>query len=562
MKSFSFTQFRQQFPILENLVNAKPLIYFDNAATTQKPICVINSHTHYYQTANANVHRASHSLSAKATSVFEEARAKVKNFINAKSEKEIIWTKGSTESINLIAQSWGRSTLQAGDEILLSYSEHHANIVPWQIVAQQTGAKIKVIPLTAQGYINLTVLENVISERTKIVCFAHISNVLGRINPVHEIVKIAKKYQALTLVDGAQAIAHLKIDVESLGCDFYVFSAHKMYGPTGVGVLYGKQATLETMPPYQAGGEMIKSVSFQHTTFNQLPHKFEAGTPNIAGIAAMATTIDFIEKQDQDAIHKYERQLSQYCYQQLLSVQDLKFIVDGEPDIPVFSFTLEGHHNHDVASALDSVGIAVRSGHHCAMPLMQYLKISGCIRLSLSAYNSMEEIDFTVNQLKLLAPTKANVSSIAATTSEVIIGSDTMSSNFICVSTLLALFSKAKSWDSKHREIMMLGKNLSRLPKQEKNEFSLIAGCESHAWLVCSKDTDGVFRFRGDSEAKIIRGLITIVLAAVDNKTAEEISAFDMESYFSELGLLQHLSPSRGNGLRAIVEKIHNVIKL
>lgn len=561
MKSFSFRQFRQQFPILENLVNAKPLIYFDNAATTQKPICVINSHSQYYQTANANVHRSSHALSAKATSVFEQARTQVKNFIKAESEKEIIWTKGSTEGINLIAQSWGRSTLKAGDEILLSYSEHHANIVPWQIVAQQTGAKIKVLPLTTTGQIDLSVLEQVISERTKILCFAHISNVLGRINPVREIIKIAKKYHVKTLVDGAQAIAHLHVDVDKIDCDFYVFSAHKMYGPTGVGVLYGKQELLNKMPPYQAGGEMIKSVSFEQTTYNQLPHKFEAGTPNIAGIAAMGATIDFIEQQGREAIHKYERQLKQYCYQQLLSVQGLKFIVDGEPDIAVFSFTLEGQHNHDVASALDSVGIAVRSGHHCAMPLMKYLNISGCIRLSLSAYNSIEEIDFTVKQLKLLNLTTTHVTDIATVSSEYIIDNDVLNDNFISVSTIVALFSKAKSWDSKHREIMMLGKKLSRLHVEDKDENSLIAGCESHAWLVCSKNMDGIFRFNGDSEAKIIRGLITIVLAAVDNKTAEEISAFDMEDYFSELGLLQHLSPSRGNGLRAIVEKIHDAIK-
>ncbi|MGB1263684.1 MAG: SufS family cysteine desulfurase [Cognaticolwellia sp.] len=559
MEPFPFTDFRQQFPILNSKVNGKNLVYFDNAATSQKPSCVIDSHNHYYQVNNANVHRASHALSAKATLAYEQARQDVKTFINAHDDKEIIWTKGSTESINLVAQSWGRSSLQPNDEIVLSYSEHHANIVPWQIVAEQTGAKIKILPLTSTGQIDVEQAEQVIGERTRIVCFGHISNVIGRINPIENIINIAKKHQALTLVDGAQAIAHLKVDVSELDCDFYVFSAHKMYGPTGVGVLYGKQALLEKMPPYQAGGEMIKSVSFDGTTFNALPHKFEAGTPNIAGNVAFGAAIRFINHYGHDALLGYETQLKAYCYAQLSSIKGLKFIVDEAPDIPVFSFTLTGHHNHDVASALDSVGIAVRSGHHCAMPLMQYLNIDGCIRLSLAAYNNIEEIDFAVQQLKALTQSSPEVKN-TDTKPAVVSDLKSASSAYLTVSDILAVFANAKSWDSKHREIMILGKKQARLPPEDKTELSLISGCESQAWLVCRKDIDGIFRFKADSDAKVIRGLQAIVLAAFDNKTAAQIIAFDMDNYFAELGLLQHLSPSRGNGLKAIVQKIYQMI--
>ena len=558
MEKFSFTHFRRQFPILENLVNEHSLVYFDNAATTQKPVCVIESHNNYYQQSNANVHRASHALSARATAAYESARKKVKKLLNANAEEEIIWTKGSTESINLVAQSWGRTSLQPGDEIVLSYSEHHANIVPWQIVAEQTGAKIKVLPLNKAGQIAIAQLEDFIGERTRIVCVGHISNVIGRINPIENIIRVAKKYQALTLIDGAQAIAHLKVDVSDLDCDFYVFSAHKMYGPTGIGVLYGKQELLEQMPPYQAGGEMIKTVSFEQTTFNQLPHKFEAGTPNIAGVIALGAALEFLEQQDYSGLVTYETALKKYCFRQLSSIPALEFIVDEEPDIPIFSFTLTGHHNHDIATALDSVGIAVRAGHHCTMPLMHYLNITGCIRLSLSAYNSMQEVDFVVQQLEKL--TQTDVQSLSTSSVNEIAEANFPQADRLTVDNILSLFAKAKSWDSKHREIMMLGKKQLPLAAKDKTPLSLISGCESHAWLVANENTDGKFCFKADSDAKVIRGLLTIILAAVDNKTAAQIHAFDMNSYFSELGLLQHLSPSRGNGVRAIVQKIQQLV--
>lgn len=561
MEHFSFSDFRQHFPILDSLVNDCSLVYFDNAATTQKPSCVIACHADYYQKSNANVHRASHALSAKATSAYEAARVTAQHFINADNYQEIIWTKGTTEGINLVSQSWGRNTLQPGDEIVLSYSEHHANIVPWQIVAQQTGAKIKLLALTKSGQIDVEQLENTIGERTRIVCFGHISNVVGKVNPINDIIRHAKKFNALTLIDGAQAIGHIPVDVKALNCDFYVFSAHKMYGPTGVGVLYGRQSLLKEMLPYQAGGEMIKAVSFERTTYNDLPHKFEAGTPNIAGVVAFGATIDFIEAQGHQGLFAYETQLKNYCFEQLKTVKGLTFTFSGSPDIPLFSFTLAGQHNHDVAAALDSVGIALRSGHHCAMPLMQYLNISGCIRLSLSAYNSLEEVDFAIQQLKIISnalPDKP-IGTLKAVSSKALPNSITGES-FLTVQQVITLFTQAKGWDSKHREIMMLGKKHVRMASENRTEQALIAGCESHAWLVSTKDNNNLYQFKADSDAKVIRGLLVIILAAVNNKSAAEIKAFDMEEYFIALGLVQHLSPSRGNGLRAIVNKIYSII--
>ncbi|MBL4900229.1 MAG: SufS family cysteine desulfurase [Colwellia sp.] len=568
MKSFKPEKFRQQFPLIHNEGNtlpvnsvfqigsSLPLVYFDNGATTQKPHCVIDSYHSFYHTMNANVHRSSHMLSAKATTAFEQARDSIKNFINAKSNKEIIWTKGTTESINLIAMSLGRKILKQGDEIILTLSEHHANIVPWQLIAEQTGAVIKIVELDITGCVSLAAFELLLSSKTKVFCCAHLSNVIGKINPVIELIQKAKSVGVITVIDGAQAVAHFPIDVQLLDCDFYVFSAHKMYGPTGVGVLYGKQALLDIMPPYQAGGEMIKKVSFNApTTFNTLPFKFEAGTPNIAGVIAFSKAIDFIEAYDAEQIRDYEQQLTTYCYQELknLSVSEkklVKFIVQGLPDIPVICFTLNGHHNHDIATALDSYGIAIRSGHHCAMPLMEYLNLSGCLRISLAAYNTFEEINYFIDCLKKILTQESEVSLTCT---------DKGKDNEQASSLIIAQFSAVKSWDSRHRQIMLLGKQLNRLDKSARNEQTLISGCESLAWLVAEKNSHNIFNFQADSDAKIIRGLLFIVLAAFNHKTAAQIQAFDIESYFKTLGLMQHLSPSRGNGILAIVERIKKI---
>ncbi len=557
MKNFDPKQFRQYFPLivsksLLNPLKAKhsSLVYFDNGATTQKPNCVIECYQHFYQNINANVHRASHQLSDKATTAFEQARESVKSLINAKSNKEIVWTKGTTDSINLIAASLGKQILSIGDEVILTVSEHHANIVPWQLIAKQTGAVIKVVSLDATGKIDLIEFDRLVTNKTKIVCCAHVSNVLAKINPINEMIKKAKRVGAITVIDGAQAIAHISVDVQRLDCDFYVFSAHKMYGPTGVGVLYGKQALLEMMPPYQSGGEMIKTVSFkEQTTFNSLPFKFEAGTPNIAGVVAFAKAIDFINQYNATEILNYEQQLTQYCYQALSNISAVKFIVEKIPDIPVLAFTIKGHHNHDIATSLDSFGIAIRSGHHCAMPLMEYLNVSGCLRVSMAPYNTYTEIDYFIECLiKIIR--QESYKPIIAVKKNGIRNDKTASVNII------NKFLTIKSWDSRHREIMLLGKQLERLDKSFRNDQNLVSGCESLAWLVVTDNAQGRFYFQADSDAKIIRGLLVIVLAAYNGKSSKQIQSFNINAYFETLGLMQHLSPSRGNGVLAIVNKI------
>ncbi len=570
MSHFDPIDFRRHFPLLklslsDRSVKPFPLVYFDNGATTQKPQTVIDCYQDFYSQNNANVHRSSHALSTRATRAFEQARGLVKDFIHARSLKEVIWTKGTTESINLVAQSYARKILKSGDEIILCVSEHHANIVPWQIVAEQTGAVVRVMPLDLSGRIDVDAMRKIITDKAKIVSFAHISNVLGRINPIKEIITQAKAVGAVTLIDGAQAIAHLPIDVQDLGCDFYVFSAHKMYGPTGVGVLYGRESLLNQMTPYQGGGEMIDRVSFEYgTTYNQLPFKFEAGTPNIAGVVAFSKAIEFINGYLNGQLAQYEHGLTSHIMKRLSQFSEVNFIVQGYPDIPIISFVVTGHHNHDIATALDSFGIAVRSGHHCAMPLMDYLMISGCIRVSLSAYNTLAEIDFFIEKLNLILvgdyssleidnnSTNWHVNNIGSNKNKVLASSMLNSAS----DEILALFKKSKSWDGRHRQIMLLSKQLDNMPDEQKNEMSLIKGCESLAWLTFSKDLEGNFSFQASSDAKVIRGLLVIVLAAFNHKNSQEIAQFNLDSYFDSLGLMQHLSPSRGNGVKAIVDKI------
>ncbi len=545
MNKFSASQFRQQFPILQTVSDAHQLVYFDNAATTQKFDAVINSSQHFYLNSNANVHRASHFLSAKATKAYETVRIQVKDLLNAHSEKEIIWTKGSTEAINLVAQSYGMQQLKLGDEIVLSQAEHHANIVPWQHVAEQTGAKIKVLPLDAEGRIDLTVAKIMINENCRFLAINHISNVLGKINPVAELIALAKAQGATTLIDGAQAIAHLNVDVQQLDCDFYVFSAHKMYGPTGIGVLYGKQQLLTQMPPYQFGGEMIKKVSFSGTCFNELPQKFEAGTPNIVGVVGFGACLDLFSGNGFKQLLSYEDQLCAYLYNALAKMPEVEFFVSAAPDIPLFTFRLKNVHHHDLATYLDSKGIAARAGHHCAMPLMSYLGVEGAVRVSLTAYNTITEIDYFIAQLQAYGQQNLGVEKAVS------------NSEFLSKQQILALFAKANSWDLKHRQIMLLAKQLPRIAKNLRSDKDLISGCESKAWLVLNKPVDSpLVYFQADSDAKVIRGLLVIILSVYQAKTIQQIIDVDIEQYFETLGLIQHLSPSRGNGVRAIVQRI------
>lgn len=384
---------REEFPILKQTVNDYPLAYFDNAATTQKPKAVIEALAHYYSHDNANVHRGVHALSARATIQFEAVRAKVQRFINARAVQECIFVRGTTEGINLVAQSFVEPRILPGEEILITHLEHHSNIVPWQMVCQKTGAKLQVAPISWEGEVLLDEFERKLNENTKFVAITYASNALGTINPVKKMIAMAHAHGALVLLDGAQSTAHLPIDVQDLDCDFYAFSAHKMYGPTGIGILWGKEHLLNDMPPWQGGGEMINQVSFESTEYAPLPHKFEAGTPNIAGVMGLGAAIDFLWSLDMAAIADYEADLLAYATNAVESVKGFNIIGRAKEKVPVVSFVHGKIHAHDIGTILDSEGIAIRSGHHCAMPLMTFFDVAATSRLSLSFYNTKAEID-------------------------------------------------------------------------------------------------------------------------------------------------------------------------
>ncbi len=391
--SISVEQIRKEFPVLHQEVNGKPFIYFDNAATSQKPKAVINALAHYYEHDNANIHRGIHTLAERATNAYEETRKAVAQFVNANEVEEIVFTKGTTEGINLVAQAYGRKFLKPGDEIIISPLEHHSNIVPWQILREQTGAIIRVIPINEKGELLLDEYRNLLSEKTKIVAVNYISNSLGTINPVKEIISLAHEAGAVTLIDAAQAAPHQPIDVQAIDSDFLCFSAHKMYGPTGVGALYGKRRLLEAMDPYQGGGEMIKDVTFEKTTYNDIPYKFEAGTPNIADVVAFKAAIDFIESTGYPFIHDHEALLLDHANKVLTGIPGMIPYGQAEEKTSVFSFNIDGIHPFDIGMWLDAKGIAVRTGHHCTQPLMDWFKIEGTVRASMAIYNTIDELD-------------------------------------------------------------------------------------------------------------------------------------------------------------------------
>lgn len=390
--SYNLQSVRQHFPILQQSVHNKPLVYLDNAATTQKPDEVLQTLQHYYQHDNANIHRGVHTLSMRATKAYENAREVVREFINAAHEHEIIFTKGTTEGINLIAAVMAKVHLKSGDNIILSTMEHHSNIVPWQLLRDQLGIHINVIPINDAGELNLDHFKNMFTANTKLVAITHVSNAIGTINPVDTVIDIAHRHNVPVLLDGAQAVPHMTIDVQALDCDFYVFSSHKMYGPTGVGVLYGKSKWLEQLPPYQGGGDMITEVSFEKVTFNKLPHKFEAGTPNIAGVIGLASAIRFMQKMNINEIQSHEEQLLLAATELLMGIPGLRIIGNASHKAAVISFVFDDIHPHDVGTFLDHEGIAIRAGHHCAMPLMNRFNVPATNRASFALYNTLDDV--------------------------------------------------------------------------------------------------------------------------------------------------------------------------
>lgn len=398
---------RKSFPTLGVKVHGNQLVYFDNGATSQKPNSVIDRLTEYYRNENANIHRGVHSLSQEATSNYEEARNTIQRYLNARFNHEIIFTKGTTDSINLVAYSFGE-LLNEGDEIIISAMEHHSNIVPWQMLCERKGCKLRVIPMNDKGELSMDAYEEQLNDRTKMVSVTHISNSLGTVNDVKTITRKAHEVGARVLLDGAQSIQHLKVDLQDLDCDFYAFSGHKIFGPTGVGVLYGKEECLNAMPPYQGGGDMIKEVTFERTTYNELPHKFEAGTPNIAGGIGLGAAFDFLSSLDMNAVQEYEHSLVEYATKELKKIEGLRIYGEAEDKTSVVSFLIEGTHPYDVGTLLDKMGIAVRTGHHCTQPVMSFFGIPGTIRASFAFYNTFEEVDKLIEALNRIVPMLKN----------------------------------------------------------------------------------------------------------------------------------------------------------
>jgi cysteine desulfurase/selenocysteine lyase len=398
--TFDVNVIRQSFPILDREVNNQLLVYLDNAATSQKPQTVIDALNYYYSNYNANIHRGIHTLAEEATSAYEATRGTVKNFINAKSTDEIVFTRGTTEGVNLVAYTWGRKNISEGDEIIISGMEHHSNIVPWQILCNEKKAVLKIIPVTDEGELDMEEYRKLLSEKTKLVSIVHVSNSLGTVNPVEQIIEQAHKVGALVFVDGAQSTVHLDIDVQKMDCDFFAFSGHKVYGPTGIGVLYGKKKILEEMPVFMGGGEMIKEVTFEKTTFNELPYKYEAGTPNISDTIALKVALDFVTETKKNIIRNHEIEILQYATEQLSAIDGLRMIGTAKNKVSLISFVIKNTHPQDIGVLLDNQGIAVRTGHHCTQPLMKRFGIPGTVRASFAMYNSKEEVDRLVAAVK------------------------------------------------------------------------------------------------------------------------------------------------------------------
>lgn len=553
---FDPSKIRRDFPILSSRINGQPLIYFDNAATTQKPRCVIDSISRFYKLTNSNVHRGSHTLSNRATNEFEAARSEAASIINAPHSEEIIWTRGATEAVNLIAQSYADSILHQDDTVLVSVMEHHANIVPWQQIVQKKGASIVVIPLTQSGELDLVAYQQLLTQhRPKIVTITHVSNALGVINPVEKITKMAKSIGATVVIDGAQAIAHELVDVQSIGCDFYFFSGHKCYGPTGIGVLWGRKALLEQMPPWQCGGEMIERVSFSGTTFNRLPFKFEAGTPPIADAIALSEALKYIKNLDREAVAAHEKALRELAVQHCQNIEGISLLAIDPSNVGILSFTVEGVHNQDLASLLDQSGIAVRSGHHCTMPLMDYLGCDGTVRASFALYNTEAEVARFAEVLKSCVLTlKDNGHTHTDEVKTILPYCETQE-----LQTLVEKLSAAPNWQARFDLLLNTGKLLPTLPMNYKVDEYRVAGCESTVWLIAEQQPDLSWMFAIDSDAKLMRGIIYLILSAVQHQTSEAIQALQTDKLLRSCGLTSFLSPSRTNGIQSIINQVKHL---
>lgn len=571
--SLEITGVRPDFPILAQRPHGRPLVYFDNAASTQKPRAVIEAETKYYENDNANIHRAVHTLSQRATEEYEHAREVVREFINAREAAECIFTRGTTEALNLIASCVGRSRLRAGDEILLTQLEHHSNIVPWQLAAEAVNAKVVAAPINDAGEISINEFAKLLSPRTKVVSISWVSNALGTINPIEELIQLTRQRapNALFVVDAAQWIAHGRTDVQQLDCDFLVFSGHKIYAPTGIGILYGKRKLLEEFPPYQGGGDMIETVSFEKTTYAPLPNKFEAGTPNIAGAIGLAAAIKYVQSIGLEQIAAYEHELLEYATHRAAEVPGLKLIGTAKNKSGVLGFLLDGISTLDIGVKLDEAGIAIRTGHHCCMPLMKRLGIEGSARASFAFYNTKQEIDQLVERLKWIvenhkkSAAKAQAVAAPAPAPNAIEAiqfaarsADSPSAAADAIAEDISLFDDAAG---KNDFVIDLGNALPKPFEQLKQLSQRLPGCMSEVYVIgrAKPGAADVLEFAADANADIVRGLIAILQRLFSGQRAADVLAFDVEGFFRRIGLDSFITTQRRNGLGSMVGRLRQI---
>lgn len=550
-------RFRPFFPILNQLVRGVPLAYLDNAATTQKPIGVIDTIRHYYECDNANIHRAAHDLAGRATLAFESVRGKVAKFINARSEREIIFTRGTTEAINLIAYAYGALGVGSGDDILLTELEHHSNIVPWQLLAQRTGARVVAAPISDRGDVLLDKFRERLTTRTKIVSFTHVSNALGTVNPLAELISMVRRYapQAIVVIDGAQWVAHGATDVQELDADFYCFSAHKLFGPTGVGVLFGRYEILERMPPFLGGGDMIDRVSFRETTYAKPPSRFEAGTPNIAGVIGLGAALDFVSSASWKDVAHHEAMIGQQVIDNLSSIDGIKLVGRPAKRISVASFRVEGIAPIDVAVMLNNAGVAVRAGHHCCMPLMERLGVSGTVRASWCLYTNTADVDALIAGLRGIVQRRP-AKRLARVEERVAFEftKPTTQTAQEAAAELKMEFDACTDSAMKQELLFELGQQHRNLLEQLRECTTPVAGCMSEVRVLFQRSPDGVLFMASDSNAGIVRGLLTVLERLISGHQITELRTLDIRDFFLQIGIEQFLSMQRRNGLEGVLQ--------
>lgn len=555
---------RSLFPALGQRVNGHPLVYFDNAATTHKPRAVIEALVRFYETDNSNVHRGAHALSDRATAAYEGARETVRRFLNARRPEEIVFVRGATEAINLVAQSFGRRNVGPGDEVLITALEHHANLVPWQQLCVETGAHLRILPITDHGELSLEALEQLLSPRTRLVALAHVSNALGTVNPVRQVIQAARRHAIPVVVDGAQAVPHLDFDVQELDCDFYAFSGHKVYGPMGIGVLYGKLSLLEEMPPWQCGGDMVHRVDYDQTTFNDPPYRFEAGTPNVAGAIGLAAALEFLDDVGRRRAAEHESHLLNLAVRRLDEISGVRvvgrplhragvvsFVVDDPPLSPL-----------DVAVRLDSAGIAVRAGHHCCQPLMRRLGVSGTIRAAFAVYNTEDEVERFASAVRSIARSRSVTTVPAPPESpsdlEIEFPGPAAASVEAAAGALLLELDRLDDWAERYEFLIDLGSKSPSLPESLKTDANRVRGCQSTVFLAArmAPGARDVVEFLAESDSALVRGLLAMLQQLFSGQPARDILDFDLPRFLARAGLESNLTMGRRNGLAEMVKRL------